>query len=137
MLTGLMRRRDQHLAHADANPTLGDPLLLGEFDSLVDEVKSAFNWLSREHDGHRVSWQNSVRNVERDATEVLGILRGDMERKQREHQEEMVRIVLEELRRRETLVGRPLDKREIRSLKQSFGLTGEELRRIEEERGLS
>jgi hypothetical protein len=123
ILMGLKQMRDQRLAHAQVDPAPVAPLLMRDFDDLVERVRSAFNWLSTAHDGNLVSWQGSLQDVERDTTEVLGILRGEMERKQREYQEEMERIVLEEVRRRETLVGRLLDKEEMRSLKQSFGLS--------------
>jgi len=133
VLKTLKRKRDQQLAHVDANPAPVDPILLAEFDGLVEHVVSAFNWLSTAHDRQHFSWEQSLRDAERHTTEVLGTLRGEMERKQKEHQEEMVRIVLEEIRRREMLIGRPLDKEEMRSLKQSFDLTEEEMHRIQEE----
>jgi len=129
--------RNQQLAHVDANPAPVDRLLTAEFDGLVEHVESAFNWLSRAHDGRLFSWEQSLRDVERHTTDVLGILREEMERKQKEHQEEMVRIVLEAIRSREMLLGWPLDKEEMRSLIQSYGLTEEQMHRIEEERGLS
>lgn len=135
--TALERMRNQQLAHVDADPAPVDRLLTAEFDGLVEHVESAFNWLSRAHDGRLFSWEQSLRDVERHTTDVLGILREEMERKQKEHQEEMVRIVLEAIRSREMLLGWPLDKEEMRSLIQSYGLTEEQMHRIEEERGLS
>jgi len=47
----------------------------------------------------------------------------------------MVRIVLEQIRRSEMLAGRRLSKEEVRSVKQSYGLTEEEMHRVQEERG--
>lgn len=135
--TALERMRNQQLAHVDADPAPVDRLLTADFDGLIERVQSAFNWLSRAHDGRLFSWEQSLRDVERHTTEVLATLREEMERKQKEHQEEMVRIVLEEIRRREMLIGRPLDKEEMRSLKQSFDLTEEEMHRIQEEYVLS
>ena len=137
VLTALKRRRDQQLAHVDANPAPVDPILKKDFDDLVERVVWAFNWLSTAHDGRVIIWDSSVQEVEQHTTDVLDALREEMERKQKEHQEEMVRIVLEEVRRRETLVGRPLDKEEMRSLKESFGLTEEEMHRLQQERSLS
>ena len=107
----LERMRNQQLAHVDANPAPVDRLLTAEFDGLVEHVESAFNWLSRAHDGRLFSWEQSLRDVERHTTDVLGILREEMERNEREHQEEM------------------------RLVRQSYGLTEEEMHRVQEERG--
>jgi len=133
----LERMRNQQLAHVDANPAPVDRLLTAEFDGLVEHVVSAFKWLSTAHAGHVIAWENSLRTSERHTTEVLGTLREEMERKQKKHEEEMVRIVLEDKHRRELVVGRPLDKEEMHSLEQSYGLTEEEMHRIQEECGLS
>jgi hypothetical protein len=134
-LTALKRWRDQHLAHVDAEPEPVDPILKRHFDDLVEHVVSAFKWLSTAHDGNVTIWDYSVQNVGRHTTDVLAILGEEVERKQKEYREEMVRIVLEEIRSREMLLGRPLGKEEMRSLMHSYGLTEEEMRRIHEERG--
>jgi hypothetical protein len=81
VLTGLMRRRDQHLAHADANPAPVDPLLVGEFDALVEHVESAFNWLSGAHDGRVVGWEYPLRRVEEDTSQIVGILLEELSRR--------------------------------------------------------
>ena len=47
----------------------------------------------------------------------------------------MVRIVLEDIRRQEKLIDRPLNQEEMQSVKQSYGLTEEQRQRIEEEYG--
>jgi hypothetical protein len=137
ILTALKQMRDQRLAHMDANPAPVDSILKSDFDHLVERVVSAFNWLSTAHDGRVINWDHSVQKVERHTTDVLAILREEVERKQREYREEMARIVLEEVRRRETVVGRPLDEEEMRSLKRSFGLAEEEMHRLQQERGVS
>lgn len=93
VLTGLMRRRDQHLAHADANPAPADPLLLKEFDGLVEEVESAFNWLSTAHDGRVVKWNESLREVEAHTSQVMGALVQELNR------EHVARRAAEELSR--------------------------------------
>jgi hypothetical protein len=71
ILAGLKRMRDQRLAHVDADPGPVDPLLTAEFDGLVEDVESAFNWLSRAHDGQLVSWEHWLRRVERDTSQIL------------------------------------------------------------------
>jgi hypothetical protein len=135
MLTALKRMRDQQLAHVDANPAPVDSILKKDFDHLVEHVVTAFNWLSTAHDGRVINWDYSVQKVERHTTDVLAILREEMERKQKEHREEMVRIVLEEIQHREMLAGRRLSGEEMRSIEQSYGLTEEEMHRVQEERG--
>jgi hypothetical protein len=72
-LTGLKRMRDQRLAHVDAEPEPVDRLLTAEFDGLVEHVESAFNWLSRAHDGRLVGWEQSLRNVERHTSQIVGM----------------------------------------------------------------
>ena len=49
----------------------------------------------------------------------------------------MVHIGLDEIRHRERLLGRQLDREEIRSIKQSYGLTDGQMQRIEEQYGSS
>jgi hypothetical protein len=137
MLTALKRMRDQRLAHVDANPAPVDSILKKDFDYLVESVVSAFNWLSTAHDGRVINWDYSVQKVERHTTDVLATLREEIERKQKEYRDEMVRIVLEEIQYREMLAGRRLSGEEMRSLEQSYGLTKEEMHRVQEERGLS
>jgi hypothetical protein len=55
ILTGLKRKRDQEMAHIDAEPLPVDPILSADFDKLVDDVKSAFSFLWA-HSGRDVSW---------------------------------------------------------------------------------
>ena len=137
ILTGLKRKRNQQLAHVDVQPVPVDPILSTEFDKLLDDVKSAFNVLSTAHDGRVVSWRPCLRTTDEHTTEVVRILREEMGRKQKEYQEEIVRIVLGEIRHQEMLVGRRLDSGELRSIKQSYGLTDEQMQRIEEQYGSS
>ena len=103
-----------------------------ELDELAEVVKSAFNTLSAGH----VSWEYSLETSERNTAEVLDILLKDMERKQSEYEEKMVRIGLDALRHGETVLGRPLTKDEVRPMLQSYGLTEEQMRRVEDQYSL-
>jgi hypothetical protein len=69
------------LAHADANPAPLDPLLVKDLDSLVEDVESAFNWLSRAHDGRVVGWEYPLRRVEEDTSQIVGILLEELSRR--------------------------------------------------------
>jgi hypothetical protein len=137
LLTGLKRRRNQHLAHVDANPEPVDPMLNTEFDKLVDDVKSAFDFLSKAHDGRVYGWEQSLRPIDDHTTEILRILQEEMGRKQKEYQEEIVRIGLKAVREQQGVFGRRLDRAEVRSIVQSYGLTEEQMQRVEQEYDLS
>jgi hypothetical protein len=63
----------------------------------------------------------------------MGVLLEEIRRKQKQHDDEMVSIGLEETRRREKVMERRLDSEELWSIKQSFGLTDEQMQRIEEQ----
>jgi hypothetical protein len=81
MITGLMRTRDQRLAHEDANPAPPDPLLVKDLDRLVEDVQSAFNWLSTAHDGNVVIWEYSVEKVGAHTSQVIAILLEELSRR--------------------------------------------------------
>ena len=66
---------------------------------------------------------------------ALGLLWKEIERAQKQLQEEMVRIGLEETRRRQTVIGRRLNSEELWSIRQSYGLTDEQMRVVEERYG--
>lgn len=137
LLKRLRRRRNRWLAHVDANPGPVDQMMSQEIQSLAEEVKLAFNWLSTAHDGSVVSWDRIVGQSEAQTTEVLRILREEMRRKHKEHEETLVRIVLDEIRRMEMTMGRRLDGEELQSVKMQFGLTEEQMKRVEKRSGLS
>lgn len=137
MLTRLKRKRDQELAHVYPQPLRVGPIRNTEFDTLVDDVKSAFNFLSTAHDGRFLSWEHSLRTADDHTTQILGILREEMGRKQKECQEELVRIGLEAIRSQQTLIGRRLNRGELLSIKQSYAFTDEVMQRIEEQYGSS
>jgi hypothetical protein len=75
------RRRNQQLAHVDANPAPVDPLLVKEFDRLLEDVRSAFSWLSTAHYGRPVSWEWLIPEVEADTSGVMGALLEELNRR--------------------------------------------------------
>jgi hypothetical protein len=81
ILKVVKRRRDQQLAHMDANPAPVDPLLVKEFDRLLEEVRSAFIWLSTAHYGRPVSWEWLIPEVEADTSRVMGALLEELNRR--------------------------------------------------------
>jgi len=81
ILKVLKRRRDQQLAHVDANPAPVDPLLVKEFDRLLENVRSAFSWLSTAHYGRSVSWEWLIPEVEADTSRVMGALLEELNRR--------------------------------------------------------
>ena len=137
LLKRLRRRRNRWLAHVDANPGPVDQMMSQEIQSLAEEVKSAFNWLSTAHDGSVVSWDRIIGQSEAQTTEVLRILREEMGRKQKEHQEAIGRIVLDEIRRIEMTMGHRLDEEELQSVRKQYGFTEEQMKRVEKEYGMS
>ena len=120
-----------------ANPGLTDSIMSQEIESLAEDIKSAFNRLSTAHDRSIIGWDFPLRTSVEHTTDVLGILLEEIGRKQEQHQEAMVRIVLEDIRCQEKLIDRPLNQEEMQSVKQSYGLTEEQMQRIEEEYGSS
>jgi len=137
ILTGLKRMRDQQLAHIYVKPVAVGPIRNTEFDKLVEDVKSAFNFLSTAHDGRAVSWEYGLQTTDRHTTEILRLLVEEIKRRQNQHDEEMVRIGLEAIRSQQTHLGRRLDNGEFRSIKQSYGLTDEQMQLVEQQYGAS
>jgi len=135
LLKRLRRRRNRWLAHVVANPGPTDSIMSQEIESLSADIKSAFNRLSAAHDRSIIGWDFPLRTYAEHTTDVLGILLEEIGRKQKQHQEAMVRIVLEDIRRQEKLIDRPLNREEMQSVKQSYGLTEEQRKGIEEEYG--
>ena len=131
-LQSLKGMRDQRLAHTDVNPAALTPLLKKDMDRLATTIEEIFNGLTAGHDGNVFSWEYMLRTCDRDTTAVLRILMDEVEQKRSKYEEEMVRIVLEEIRRRETVLGRRLDKEEMRSIKREFGLTDGQAQRIDD-----
>jgi hypothetical protein len=81
VLSWLRRTRNQRLAHVDANAPLLDPLLVKEFDCLVEDVQSAFNWLWTAHHGKGFRWDYWLRKVEEDTSQIVGILLEELSRR--------------------------------------------------------
>lgn len=131
LLKTLKQKRDQDLAHVDANPAPVRPLLTRDFDKLVDWVNSAFETLSVGHDQNVFSSGYLVETSAQHTAAVLDILLKDIGRHQKEYEEEMVRIGLDEMRRMENVIGRRLNERDMRSMQQSYGFTEEQMQRIE------
>lgn len=137
LLTALKRKRDQQLVHIDVDPLPVDPIRTTELDKLVEALKSAFNSLSTAHDGQFLSWEASLRQIDDHTIAILRILQEEMGRKQKEHEEEMVRIGLKAIRDQQGVLERRLDRAEVRSIVQSYGLTEEQMQRVEQEYDLS
>ncbi len=133
MLISLKRKRDQDLSHIDASPAPVDPLLTAEFDKLVESVKSAFNTLSTGHAQGFFSWDHMLSESQRHTTEVVQALLGQIERDRQKYDDEMVLIGLDEARRAEEMLGHRLDKETLGSAIGTFGLTKEQMQRIEKE----
>lgn len=135
VLMRLKKMRDQQLAHAYPEPLSAGPIRNTDLDKLADDAVSAFNLLAKAHDDRFVSWEYALRTTEQGTTAILRILREEIASRQKQHDDEMVRIGLEEARHREAVMGRRLDGEELWSVKQSFGLTDEQMQRIEERYG--
>ncbi len=74
ILQRLRRRRNQQIAHIDANPKRGDPLIKRDFDKLIQDVKSAFNCLAIGHAARGTRWGLMLREIDRHSAEVLRLL---------------------------------------------------------------
>ena len=75
LVTELMRRRNQEVAHADANPAPpAGNIKKKDFDQLIDRIDGAFNVLHRGHHNGRVDWRFLVSDVEQDTLSLLEVL---------------------------------------------------------------
>ena len=72
IITVLKRLRNQRLAHMDASPAPLDPVLIGEFETLLKGVKAAVGFLSSAHAGQALAWE--LWEGSWDTTRVMGIL---------------------------------------------------------------
>jgi hypothetical protein len=133
----LKRMRNQQLAHVDVEPLPVGAIRNTELDKLVDDVKSVFNFLSTAHAGRFVSWEYALRTADRDTTEILRVLVEEIKHKQKQHDDEMVGIGLEAARNEERVIGRRLTSGELRAIRQSYGLTDEQMQLVEEQYGAS
>jgi hypothetical protein len=127
----LKKLRNQNLAHADGSPDPLPPLMNQKVERLAEDIKYAFNRLSSAHDGSVWSWEYALDTTHRHTTEVLGLLVEEIERREAEHDDEMVEIVLGRIRKMETTLGGPIETEEIESVVQQFGLTAEQARRVQ------
>lgn len=132
LLNALKLMRNTRLAHLDADPAPVAPMLTRDVDELAECVKSAFNRLSVGHDNNGfTSWEFQLRQSEQQTTKVLDILLKDMERTQYEHEEDMVRIGVEHVRRTEAEIGIRLNTEDRRSAIHSLGFSEEQVKRVE------
>jgi hypothetical protein len=134
-LKTVTKLRNQRLAHADATPDPLPPLMSQKVDSLIDDIKFAFNGLSAAHDRSVWAWDFALRTSERDTSEVLGVLLKEMARKEIEYHDKMVEIAMGHIHGAETTLGRFLDDDEMRSVARQFALTPEQEQRVQQARG--
>ena len=80
LLIRLKRYRDTRLAHHDAIVAGDTSLLFGEFNRLVQDVKTIYDSLSRGHDGTVTSFEQLDREAERHTSEVVRIMREERDR---------------------------------------------------------
>lgn len=80
LLNQLKAYRDQRLAHHDAIIAGDMRLPYGEVKKLVEETKCMYNSLTRSHDGARTIFEILDRDVERDTSEVVRIMRDERHR---------------------------------------------------------
>ena len=131
----IRKLRNQKLAHADARPHPLPPLMSHQMDSLIEDIKFAFNRLSVAHDQSVYSWDFALDGTGRDTTAMLRLLLKEIERREIEHDDRMVEIVVGHIEGMETTLGRSLDDEEIASVARGFSLTPEQDRRVRETRG--
>jgi hypothetical protein len=134
-LKTIVTLRNQRLAHADARPDPLPPLMSQQMDSLIEDIKFAFNRLSAAHDKNVYSWNYALDRTGRDTTAVLRLLLKEIERTEMEHDDRMVEIVVGHIRGMETTLGRSLDDEEMASVARQFALTSEQERRVQGTRG--
>jgi len=80
LLIRLKRYRDTRLAHHDAIVAGDTSLLFGEFNRLVQDVKSIYNSLLRGHDGSVTSFEQLALEADRHTSEVVRIMREERDK---------------------------------------------------------
>lgn len=126
----IKKLRDQRLAHADAAPEALPPLMSREMDSLIEDIKFAFNRLSVAHDNSTYSWDSALRGSERHTVALLRLLVDETERREKEYTDKIVEITVGHIRGMETSLGRPLDDEELESVIRQFSPTAEQVELI-------
>lgn len=127
--------RNQRLAHADATPDQLPPLMTQAIDSLVEDIKNAFNRLSSAHGRSVWAWDFALDTSARQTSEVLGVLLKEMARKEIKYDDQMVDIAMNHIRSKETTLGRFLNDDELQSVAREFVLTPEQVERVRQARG--
>ncbi len=85
-LTKIKDLCDQYLAHRDANPKLSDLPQKAEVDALMNTIEKAFNKLSEGHHQTVTSYDFAKRQGAWITSEVLRVLKEDMDKQQSETQ---------------------------------------------------
>ena len=80
----LKKKRNEQLAHTDANPTQLGPLKNTDLENLAEKVKSAFNTLSAGHDGNVYIWDPMISKSDRDTPLVFEAILREMDRESAE-----------------------------------------------------
>ena len=134
-LKTIMKLRNQRLAHADARTDPLPPLMSQQVDSLIEDIKFAFNRLSVAHDKNVYTWDYALDGIGRDTTAILRLLLKEIERTEMEYDDRMVEIVVGHIRGMETTLGRSLDDKEMASVARQFALTPGQEWRVQGARG--
>lgn len=132
LVTSLMRKRSQQLVHIDAEPDPVDPIMTADFDKLAEWVMSAFNTLSTGHDKNFFSLKYLLKASEEQTEAVMAALLEDIARRKQEHQDEIVQIGVDQLRRAEADIGQTLNKETIGHVIGTLGLTEDQMQRAAE-----
>lgn len=129
-LETIKKLRHQRIAHADASPDPLPPLMTQHVESLIEDIKFAFNRLSSLHDNSVYLWDQAVRRSGQETVEVVGLLVEKVEASEKKYDDEMVEIIGGHIQRMETTLGRSLDDEEVESTLNEFAPTLEQRERI-------
>jgi hypothetical protein len=77
VLKAIKRLRDQHLAHLDATPKPGLPVIRKDVDQMIETLEEVFNQLSKGHDKSVYSWSYQANRSAWETSEILRILSED------------------------------------------------------------
>lgn len=80
LLGRLKTRRDQRIAHHDANPSENMKLFFGEMQRLIDKVKCMYNRPRVAHVGEETSFEYLTRRAQDQTSRVVRIMREEMDR---------------------------------------------------------
>jgi hypothetical protein len=80
ILRRLKNHRDQRIAHHDAITKSDVSITYGEVTKLVEDIKTMYNSLTKSHDRSTTLYDWLSREVERHTSNVVGVMREDMQR---------------------------------------------------------